>query len=36
MIFWQHVNLHGKYDFDSEVDAVPFDLAAVKSLNIVL
>ena len=34
MMSWQHVNLHGKYDFDMEVDTSPFDLTAIKSLNI--
>jgi len=34
MMSWQHVNLHGKYDFDIEVNTTPFDLIAVKSLNI--
>ena len=34
MMSWQHVNLHGKYDFDIEVDTAPFDLNAAKSLNI--
>jgi len=34
MMSWQHVNLHGKYDFDIEVDTSPFDLNADKSLNI--
>jgi TnpA family transposase len=34
MMSWQHVNLHGKYDFEIDVDTAPFDLAAVKSLNL--
>jgi hypothetical protein len=34
MMTWEHVNLHGKYDFDIEVDSSPFDLNAIKSLNI--
>ena len=34
MMSWQHVNLHGKYDFDIEVNTSPFDLIAAKSLNI--
>ena len=34
MMSWQHVNLHGKYDFDLEVDTSPFDLEAAKSLKI--
>jgi TnpA family transposase len=34
MMSWQHVNLHGKYDFDLDVDTSPFDLIAVKSLNV--
>ena len=34
MMTWQHVNLHGKYDFDIEANTAPFDLVAVKSLNI--
>ena len=34
MMSWQHLNLHGKYDFEPEVDTVPFDLYAAKSLNI--
>jgi len=34
MMTWQHVNLHRKYDFDLEVDTTPFDLTAIKSLNI--
>jgi TnpA family transposase len=34
MMSWQHVNLHGKYDFDMEVDTTPFDLNAAKFLNI--
>jgi TnpA family transposase len=34
MMTWQHVNLHGKYDFDIEVNTAPFDLNAVKSLNV--
>jgi TnpA family transposase len=34
MMSWQHVNLHGKYDFDLEVDTSPFDLTAIKSLNV--
>ena len=35
MMSWQHVNLHGRYDFDIEVDTYPFDLNAAKSLNII-
>jgi hypothetical protein len=31
---WQHVNLHGKYDFELDIDTTPFDLTAIKSLNI--
>jgi hypothetical protein len=31
---WQHVNLHGKYDFDVDVNTAPFDLEAAKSLKI--
>jgi len=34
MMSWQHINLHEKYDFDIEVNTSPFDLNAVKSLNI--
>jgi fructose/tagatose bisphosphate aldolase len=34
MMSWQHGNLHGKYDFDLEVDTTPFDLNTAKSLNI--
>ena len=34
MMTWQHVNLHGKYDFDLDVDTSPFDLVAAKSLKI--
>jgi hypothetical protein len=34
MMSWQHVNLHGKYDFDIEVNTSPFDLKAAKSLSI--
>ena len=34
MMSWQHVNLHGKYDFDIEVDTAPFDLNAAMSLII--
>ena len=34
MMAWQHVNMHGKYDFNIEIDNNPFDLLAVKSLNI--
>ena len=34
MMSWQHVNLHGKYDFELEIDTSPFDLDAAKSLNI--
>ena len=34
MMTWQHVNLHGKYDFDLDVNTAPFDLNAAKSLNI--
>ena len=34
MMSWQHVNLHGKYDFDIDVNTTPFDLNAAKSLNI--
>jgi TnpA family transposase len=34
MMSWQHVNLHGQYDFDIEVNTSPFDLTAAKSLNI--
>ncbi|MDR2915574.1 MAG: Tn3 family transposase [Tannerella sp.] len=33
MLSWQHVNMHGKYDFNIEVDNNPFNLVAVKSLN---
>jgi hypothetical protein len=36
MMSWQHVNLHGKYDFDVEINTSPFDLKAIKSLNIKL
>jgi len=36
MMSWEHVNLHGKYDFNIEVDSSPFDLNAAKSLNIKL
>jgi len=34
MMTWQHVNLHGKYDFDIDVNTTPFDLNVVKTLNI--
>ena len=34
MMSWQHVNLHGKYDFDVDVNTAPFDMTAIKSLNI--
>jgi TnpA family transposase len=34
MMTWEHVNLHGKYDFDPHVDTSPFDLNAIKSLNV--
>jgi hypothetical protein len=34
MMSWQHVNLFGKYEFDIDVNTVPFDLDAAKSLNI--
>jgi hypothetical protein len=34
MMTGQHVNLHGKYDFDIEINTSPFDLNAVKSLKI--
>jgi hypothetical protein len=34
MMTWQHVNLHGKSDFDMDVNTVPFDLNAAKSLKI--
>ena len=34
MMSWQHVNLHGKYDFDIEVNTTPFDMISVKSLNV--
>ena len=34
MMSWQHVNLHGKYDFDIESNTMPFDLIAAKSLDI--
>ena len=34
MMTWQHVNMHGKYDFNEEVNTSPFDLNIVKSLNI--
>ena len=34
MMSWQHINLHGKYDFDIEVNTTPFDMTAAKSLNI--
>jgi len=34
MMSWQHINLHGKYDFDIEVNTKPFDMIAAKSLNI--
>jgi len=36
MMSWEHVNLHGKYDFDVDVNTNPFDMTAVKSLNIAL
>jgi hypothetical protein len=35
MMTWQHVNLHGKYDFDLDVNTAPFDLDAAKSLKII-
>lgn len=31
---WQHVNMHGKYDFDLEMVQIPFDLRKIKSLVI--
>ena len=34
MMSWQHVNLHGKYDFDIDANTDPFDMNAIKSLNI--
>ena len=34
MMSWQHVNMHGKYDFDLEANISPFDIEAAKSLNI--
>ena len=34
MMSWQHVNLHGKYDFDLDVNTAPFNLNATKSLKI--
>jgi TnpA family transposase len=34
MMSWQHVNLHGKYDFDIEVNTTPFDMIEAKSLNV--
>jgi hypothetical protein len=36
MMSWQHINLHGKYDFDVDINTAPFDLNAVKSLNVKL
>ena len=35
MMSWQHVNLHGKYDFDVDANTVPVDLNAAKSLKII-
>ena len=34
MMTWQHVNMHGKYDFNLDVNTAPFDLIAIKSLNV--
>jgi TnpA family transposase len=31
---WQHVNMHGKYDFNLEMMQMPFDLHKIKSLTI--
>jgi len=35
-LFSHEANLHGKYDFDTDVNTAPFDMNAVKSLNIKL
>ena len=31
---WQHVNMHGEYDFKVNINQIPFDLNRIKSLYI--
>lgn len=31
---WQHVNMHGEYDFVIDIDKPPFDMIKINSLNI--
>ena len=31
---WQHVNMHGEYDFNLEMNQLPFDLNRIKCLYI--
>ena len=34
IITWQHVNMHGKYDFNIDTDQRPFDIKCIKPLII--
>jgi hypothetical protein len=31
---WQHVNMHGEYDFIINIDKPPFDMVKINSLKI--
>ena len=31
---WKHVNLHGEYDFDIEINTDHFNMTDAKSLNV--
>lgn len=31
---WQHVNMHGRYEFNLETTQIPFDFNKIKSLTI--
>lgn len=34
IITWQHVNMHGQYDFKINTDLRPFDIDSVKGLTV--
>lgn len=31
---WQHVNMHGRYDFNVEGNQIPFNMDKISTLNI--